>query len=190
MARFEGTNREFKRYVGAQLRVVIQQLTNKKKASGGACERCGSSEGLESAHVQGRDRTDIIDLLLGTSDPDGVISVDLAQFETAFKAVHEPFEKAMLILCKDCHRAYDADSIKRFRPAGSAGRVCDSGAATSRVGEFLPVTLEPANPKAFKSLLLVSRLAKLIVFYGDGSSVTRRWNASRFLGDVKRIGEP
>jgi hypothetical protein len=188
MARFEGTNREFKRYVGAQLRVVVQKLTKEKKASGGACERCGSSEDLESAHIQGRDRSDIIDSLLGTSDPDGVISVDLAQFETAFKAVHEPFEKAMLILCKDCHRAYDADNVQRSRPAGSPQRILHGGAATSRARESLPVTLEPANPEDFKSQLLASRQAKLIVFYDDGSSETRPWNARRFSQTSNVLG--
>ena len=49
MARFEGTNREFKRYVGAELRVVVQNLTRKHKQAVRACEHCASSENLESA---------------------------------------------------------------------------------------------------------------------------------------------
>jgi len=180
MARFEGTNREFKRYVGAQLRVVVQQLTKNRKASVGACMQCGATEDLESAHIHGRDRTDIIDMLLGTSERDGAISVDLALFETAFRAEHEPFEKTMLILCKECHRAYDTGHLKRCRSAAGARRLNHEGAATSREGEFLPITLDPANPEDFKSRLLASRQARIIIFYGDRSSETRHWNASRF----------
>ena len=138
------------------------------------------SENLESAHVQGRDRTDIIDALLGTSYPDGVVSVDLVEFESAFKAEHQPFEKAMLILCTDCHRAYDADQVKRGRPA-STGRTGASAVSTSgSAGDFFPITLEPASPDAFKSELLASKKAKLEISYSDGTVESRPWSASRF----------
>src|SRR2546425_7263804 len=104
VARFEGTLQEFKRYIGPCLRNVVQQMTKKHKAKVGACEHCGSSEKLESAHVHGRDRTDIIDLLLGTTDWDAEVIVDLQQFEAAFRAEHDPIEKAVLILCEGCHQ--------------------------------------------------------------------------------------
>jgi hypothetical protein len=63
---FERTSQEFKRYIGPRLRIVVQLLTKKQQAEIGACEHCGSGENLESVHVLGRDRTEIIDLLLGT----------------------------------------------------------------------------------------------------------------------------
>lgn len=184
MARFEGTNREFKHYVGAQLRVVVQKLTAKQKAAVGACEHCGcgSNENLESAHIRGRDRTDIIDLLLGTSEPDGVVSVDLGQFEAAFKSEHEPFEKTMLILCKDCHRKYDLGHVKRGRPTGARVTTGRAGvsASASDGADFLPITLDPSRVDDFKARLLVSKSAELTVLYGDGRTETRLWNASRF----------
>lgn len=181
MARFEGTNREFKRYVGAQLRVIVQQLTKKQKAAVGACERCGAADNLESAHVQGRDRTDIIDMLLGTDDPDGMVSVNLAEFEALFKAEHQPLEKAMLILCQDCHRAYDSGNIRRGRPASRAGRVIsDAPVPTDHAGDFLPITLDPPSPEVFKTQLLSSRKAKLEVTYRDGTTEVRPWSAARF----------
>jgi len=37
MGRFDGTTREFKRYIGPRLRNVVQQITRKQKAAIGAC---------------------------------------------------------------------------------------------------------------------------------------------------------
>jgi len=182
LAKFDGTNREFKRYIGAQLRVVVQQITKKQKAAVGACEHCGSNENLESAHVRGRDRTDIIDLLLGTSEPDGAVSVDLGQFDGAFRSEHEPFEKAMLILCMDCHRKYDSGHVRRGRPTGARVTTGRAGVSASASGgaDFLPITLDPPQVDDFKSQLLGRKSAELTVFYRDGRTETRPWNASRF----------
>lgn len=182
MARFEGTNREFKRYIGAELRVVVQKLTQTQRKAVGACEHCGSNEDLESAHIRGRDRTNIIDLLLGTSEPDGAVSVDLEQFDMAFRSEHEPFEKAMLILCKDCHRKYDSGHVKRGRPAAARVTAGHAGvpASASSGADFLPITLEPSRVDDFKARLIVRKSAELTVLYGDGRTETRPWNAARF----------
>ena len=82
MPAFTGTNREFKRYVGPRLRNLVQAITRKQKAAVGACEHCGAGEDLEAAHVRGRDRNQIIDLLMGAKSPEGLYVVDLEQFET------------------------------------------------------------------------------------------------------------
>ena len=64
MASFIGTNKEFRRYMGPRLRNLVQQITKSHKAEISACEHCGTKENLESAHVHGRNRNDIIDLSL------------------------------------------------------------------------------------------------------------------------------
>jgi hypothetical protein len=64
---FTGTNREFKRYIGPRLRNLVQMITKKHKATVAACEHCGVGEDLESAHIRGRDRNQIIDLLLAAT---------------------------------------------------------------------------------------------------------------------------
>ena len=63
MASFIGTNKELRRYIGPRLRNLVQQITKNHKADIAACEYCGNSENLESAHVRGRDRNEIIDLV-------------------------------------------------------------------------------------------------------------------------------
>ncbi len=182
MAIFKGTKREFKHYIGAQLRVVVQQITKKHKKSVGACEHCGSNKNLESAHIHGRDRTNIIDLLLGTSEPDGAVSVDLGAFKEKFRAEHKPFEKSMLILCKVCHGKYDSGPVTRRRPIGDRVMASHVGAAASASGgaNLLPITLDPSEVNDFKSRLLDRKSAEIAVLYGDGLTETRRWNVSRF----------
>jgi hypothetical protein len=160
----------------------VQQLTKKHKKAVGACEHCGSNENLESAHIRGRDRTDIIDLLLGTSEPHGVVSVELRLFEGKFRAEHKPFEKSMLILCKACHRNYDSGQVTRGRPMGAKFVARRAGAAASDSGgaNLLPITLEPSRVNDFKSRLLDRKSAELAVLYGDGRTELRRWKVSRF----------
>jgi len=107
MGQFKGTIQEFKRYIGPFCRNLIQQITRKQKETIGACERCGAVGELEAAHVHGRDRNDIINLLFGTSDSDAFVDVDLKCFEQAFKREHDPIEKVIRVLCNSCHNDYD-----------------------------------------------------------------------------------
>lgn len=88
MATFKGTSSEFKRYIGPRFRNVVNMITKRQRAVVGACEHCGSEEKLESAHVHGRDRIQIIDLLLGAIDKGDAVVVDLKQFEEAFNLEH------------------------------------------------------------------------------------------------------
>lgn|SRR5574340_607903 len=180
MGRFAGTTREFKRYIGPHLRIVVQQITRRQKASIGACEHCGAVGELDAAHVHGHDRTDIVNLLLGTSQPDALIDVDLVEFERAFKREHEPVEKAILVLCTSCHRKYDS-APKESIVVRSA--VAATGEPLHRVyssRDVLPISLEPAHPDDFKSKLLERREATVEVLYEDGSVDRKPWNASRF----------
>ncbi len=183
MATFEGTSQEFKRYLGPHLRNVVQLITKKQKAEVGACEHCGVGEKLESAHVRGRDRTEIINSLLGTAEPADTVRVDLVQFEKAFKSEHEPVEKAILILCRDCHWRYDSNIL--HQPASpqathviSAADVMSASQATPE--GILPITLDPPRASDFKDELLKCGGAEITIHYSDGRTETRRWNASRF----------
>ena len=132
-------------------------ITKKQRAVVGACEHCGSGENLESAHIHGRDRIQIIDLLLGTIDKGDAVEVDLKQFEEAFKLEHEPFEKAILVLCTACHRKYDSPAVRPKAPAqaetGMAEKRHPSGPGLVE-SDILPITLDPIDPSVFKDQLL------------------------------------
>ena len=145
MARFEGTNEEFKRYVGPRLRNVVQQITRRQKAINGHCQFCGSSTNLEAAHIHGRERVEIIDSLFDATS-DEAKAIELENFEESFRSEHEPFEKTILVLCHDCHQKYD----------GQKGKY------------LLPITLDPPVVNDFKSLLLQKRAAEIRIIYRDG----------------------
>lgn len=58
---------------------------------------------MEAAHIQGKDRNQIIYLILAASSQTSVVAVDLAKFEEDFRREHDTVEKAILILCRHCH---------------------------------------------------------------------------------------
>ena len=149
----------------------------------GACEHCGSGENLESAHVHGRDRIQIIDLLLGSIEKDNAVEVDLKQFEKAFKSEHEPFEKAILVLCTACHRKYDSPAVRLKAVAKDETGMDEEGHPLGQglvKSDILPITLDPIDPSVFKEQLMKRKAAKITTFYKDGRTVIRPWIANRF----------
>jgi hypothetical protein len=181
MASFVGTNKEFRRYIGPMLRNLIQQITKARKAEISACEHCGSKTNLESAHVKGRDRNDILDDVLDGFTNNGIATVNLAVFEEKFKAEHQPLEKCILILCRECHKEYDSVSTKAAplhpRVAVTPGR---SPSANIAKEGYLPITLEPSDPEIFKRELLRSKKAEIITTYSTGKIDRKLWNAKNF----------
>ena len=181
MAQFSGTVKEFKHYIGPHLRNVVQQITRKQKNAIGACQRCGADGVLDAAHIHGRDRTDIINLLLGTSESGVLVNIDLKEFEDLFKREHNPVEKAILVLCKSCHREYDEAPTTVHHAAPAV--VCDKPADCQPIDpshDVLPIFLSPTIPEDFKARLLESHKAIMDIFYSDGSIDQKPWDASRF----------
>ena len=178
MATFTGTHEEFNRFIGPRLKNVVNSITKKHKAAVGACEHCGSGGTLEAAHVAGRERTEIIDLLLGEVGPGGQLEVDLREFEDSFKFEHEPIEKSILALCRPCHQKYDARTPRTSQSTGSASS--SNAIITTKSKDKLPITLDPPQVEDFKRRLLERKAAQLTIFYSDGRTETRLWNAPRF----------
>ena len=181
MASFVGTIEEFRRYVGPRLRNLVQQITRKHKNEVGACEHCGSTKTLESAHVKGRDRNKIIAHILKNFTINNIIAVDISLFEDRFKSEHNPIEKSILILCKSCHRKYDAIETTENSETQATNE------DTSR-NNILPITLNPSNPVLFKQELLVYKKAEVETMYHDGTVKKKVWNASRFTNNSNVFG--
>jgi hypothetical protein len=139
----------------------------------GACEHCGSIEELDSAHVSGRSRLEIIDIILGSAAHNNrVIKWDLDRFEQKFRSEHMPLEKAVLILCRKCHRKYDTSAM-------SLPPQSDSACPTVGRSSILPITFDPQGVTAFKRAFLVSKAATISIVYADGRTEKRHWNASK-----------
>lgn len=179
MAKFIGTNSEFRRYIGPRLRNLVQQITRKHRDSIGSCEHCGATSELESAHLRGRDRNEIIDLVLAPYSSEGVAEVDLNAFEQAFKAEHDPLEKSILILCRSCHRTYDTpvNGVARSSQSSEPSPVTSSARRTDGV---LPISLEPSDLAEFKRRLLITKKAEIVTYYANGAIERRDWKVRQF----------
>ena len=180
MASFVGTNKEFRRYIGPRLRNLVQQFTKNHKAKISACEHCGSKENLESAHVHGRDRNEIIDLVLSENTHNGIVTVDIANLEERFKEEHHPLEKSILILCRGCHKKYDSKAPQDISLTQETENINNKPHEAVNNEGYLPITLEPSDPDIFKQELLTSKQAIIETSYSDGRIESRPWNASRF----------
>lgn len=180
MASFVGTNKEFRRYIGPRLRNLVQQFTKNHKAEMSACEHCGSEENLESAHVHGRDRNEIIDLVLSESTYNGVATVDIAMFEERFKEEHHPLEKSILILCRSCHKKYDSKAPQAVSVTKESTELISQPSIVVNNEGYLPITLEPSDPDIFKQELLLTKQAIIETSFSDGRVERKPWNASRF----------
>ena len=181
MAKFSGSPEEFKRYFGPHLRNLVQQITKSHKKNIGACEHCGSNRDLQSAHVRGRDRSQIIDYLLPFFLQESKLSVDLQRFEAMFLAEHIPIEKAILVLCKICHTKYDSAPETASTINSTDGKrthtAPHSGLAKP---DILPISFDPPNIEEFKKCLLIRKGARMLIKYTDGREEIKVWDASGF----------
>lgn len=184
-ATFIGTVAEFKRFTGAHWRVVVQQISKPHKAFIGQCQFCGKVDvPVDAAHKHGHERIKLIHDLLGSADPNASVEVDLTAFAAAFRAKHGPVEKAILVLCKPCHKAYDADAPS----AATAEPVARSTTEAANDSMPLPITLEPRGEDAFRSAILKTRLAWIDVLYSDGSAKRQLWRANKLAAGSLILG--
>lgn len=185
MALFSGTHKEFRRYIGPRLRNLVQQLTKKHKAQISACQHCSVKENLESAHVHGRDRNDIIELILCQESIDGVVSVDIQKFEERFVQEHQPLGKSILILCRECHRKYDSKP-KKVRQIRQIAENTSRSPLSNQ--SLLPITFDPSEESEFKQKLLFNKKAIIETHYANGTVESKVWNASRFSISSNLLG--
>jgi hypothetical protein len=116
-----------------------------------------------------------------------VVTVDLKQFKTDFQREHDPVEKAILILCRECHAKYDSGS-RRLPFSATDGLGADTIAVRESTADMLPITLEPPQPAEFKRQLLTHRRAEIATYYRDGRIKHRSWDASRFSESSNVMG--
>jgi hypothetical protein len=108
VAYFEGSLKDFTKFIGAYARIKVMHIAARYKKQVGKCEECSiSSKSLEAAHVSGMERPLIISTILSQFLDGDMIKIDLNEFEERFVAAHLPIENTIRILCKECHRRYD-----------------------------------------------------------------------------------
>jgi len=176
MALFIGRKKEFKRFLGPYIRVnLVTQIAKSYKAKIGQCQDCGSKEKLESAHIHGRSRAEIIDLILTDHSNTDVINVDLKSFETEFKKAHHPLKDNIRILCSSCHKKHDHNLRISHHELNQQEET-----SIRREHDHLSITLHPSDPKRFKQIFLRSRKARIIITYSNGRVEQKYWHARTF----------
>src|SRR5271169_2316455 len=118
MAKFEGSVQEFHHYVGPRIRNAINIFVRKERNSrNGICEHCNKRETiLDAAHIHGRKRRDIIEIILSSYEIDGIVRCDIEAVEREILDGHGVIADTFKFLCKDCHVQYD----KNEEAAGQA----------------------------------------------------------------------
>src|SRR5262249_52982562 len=157
-------------------RNLVQQITKNHKDAAVGCAHCGTTERLESAHIRGRDRNQIIDSVLEAFTQHNIVTVDIALFEERFKAEHHPLDKSILILCRPCHKKYDSQVADSEEPKFGTDSMSEGGSPSG----FLPIRLIESVLGSFKRDLLRSRMAEIILTYSDGRVEKRIWKADKF----------
>ena len=108
MASFIGTIDEFIKYINPRAKNVVNSITRRYKTEVGSCQHCGTAtETLEAAHITGRERPIIIEEILSNFTNGEIITIDLEVFENKFLEAHDPINECILVLCRQCHTAYD-----------------------------------------------------------------------------------
>jgi ribosomal protein L37AE/L43A len=180
MANFTGTKTELHRHLGSRFTNLVQKIARKHKTKT-ACQHCGGLANLEAAHVHGRSRPSIVNLVASEYTKDSVVSFNFVEFEKKFIAQHNPIEKTIIFLCRSCHQKYD-------NPAKTPSKSGDPFTQTTSNAELLPITLEPRGSENFREQLLKSKKAEIKIIYSDGSSKTQLWNASKLLPTSNIMG--
>lgn len=107
-ALYEGSKDNFNKYLGGYCRNLVQKITRTYKNEIGCCEHCGERQKqLDAAHVQGKERKEIVESIISKYELNGRISINLEVFEKEFIRAHQPINEVIKILCKKCHLEYD-----------------------------------------------------------------------------------
>ena len=111
MASFIGSYDEFVKFIGPRTRNVVNSISRRYKSEINKCEHCGKVNiHFDAAHVKGRERPLIIKEITSMFERNGVITIDLDNFEEQFISAHYPLHNSILVLCTDCHRIYDSNN--------------------------------------------------------------------------------
>jgi len=184
MARFTGEVGDFNKFIGPRLRNVVNLITREYRKSIGKCEVCSSTENLESAHINGKERKT---LMLNAYDKylyskEELLDVDLNQFELDFRKLHFPLEESFKVLCRECHRKYDK------KPQNPKNIHDCKNIETFKDSQTLEIELLPNDQEKFKKLLLQYEKATVKIIYFDDKIESKIWNANRFKLTSNVIG--
>lgn len=113
MAKFNGSLKEFEKFIGPSLRNIVQtKISRKYKKEIGKCENCKTKKNLEAAHIHGNERKTILKKSMeGNISENIIFDLDLLLYEEIFIKNHLPLNETFKVLCKKCHLEYDKKQV-------------------------------------------------------------------------------
>ena len=177
MAEYSGEFKNFEKFIGPRLRNIVQtSISRKYKRQLGKCEgeNCTNIEKLEAAHIHGKGRKELLKIAYDKNLVED--KIDLKKFEEDFIQLHYPLNENFKILCKSCHNKYDkiTEEISLVENEENSFNNNENDYKT------LDIEFYPNDILEFKELLLQYKSAYINIYYTDGSTKTKEWNASRF----------
>ncbi|MBS3129028.1 hypothetical protein J4410_07850 [Candidatus Woesearchaeota archaeon] len=113
MAEIICTVNEFHKYIGPRIRNSIQYMTKRrKKELNHLCQICKEKRELEAAHVKGKTRKVMIEILINKyrlEEDKNKVKLDIDKFEKELLAAHKHIEECFKFLCSQCHIKYDSE---------------------------------------------------------------------------------
>ena len=105
---YKGTYDDFYTIISPLLRNTVQKsIAGRYKKQINQCEFCKTKENLEAAHKKGFERKQLAKKAYKkVVNKDTSININV--FKEEFKRLHHPVEDVFFILCRKCHKEYDA----------------------------------------------------------------------------------
>ena len=181
MAHFTGTFEDFNKFINPITRNLVANMSRKaKKHTTCSNSDCNKRTTLQAAHLSGKERPTIVaniicEMMNKTQiDKYDIVDVDLNLFLQKFIEEHTPLEKAVRILCRECHIKYDKENKTEFKDVINIDNTEE----------------EEATDIAFEEAVLAARATRAkkdIISIVDKKIKNFSTNDTCFFGNVKKI---
>lgn len=160
MAHFTGTFEDFNKFINPITRNLVANMSRKaKKHTTCSNSGCNKRTTLQAAHLSGKERPTIVaniicEMMNKTQiDKYDIVDVDLNLFLQKFIEEHTPLEKAVRILCRECHIKYDKENKIEFKDMIS---VDDTEEEEATDVDFEEAVLAAVTTKAKKDIINIA----------------------------------
>ena len=124
MATFTGSKQEFMDLFASNVLTNAVKSYTMPLRKVHKCAHCEKEIEVQAAHKKGTPgrreiAIEILDKYFTDPANSEMVKVDMLDFLTKFYDAHQPLEEHFVILCDECHKAYDKDDADKRRAPGS-----------------------------------------------------------------------
>jgi hypothetical protein len=162
MAKYIGGLNEFNKYFGPYIRNTINGICrNERNARNSVCEHCGEKSELQSAHIEGKARVDIIRSVFESFPEIENIGIDIDLIMSEIVNRHYPIKDTFLFLCESCHRIYDKRTATTKSSSFPKSKIDKQEENTDIINNEIQKVVRKVpkwfrNPSQINSIILIS----------------------------------